>query len=273
MSAGFDNRIVSYETIHKIKDEDFDALIRAIAVHPGEIILDGCCGYGEVSKRILNHSDFELEIYLLDESLVQINRAKKNLPQIPGSNFIVADIARTPFTENFFDKVVIKMGIHEVPKEKQKEIFKEVYRVLKPGGSFVTWELALDESNQELFQKIIREKDQLAGFDALVKNRYFPRLGEVHALYENCGFKDIEDFHEITYSPSTFERIEEMVSRERINGLDQESLRLLGLERTQKLTEYVRKIFPDELKVKLNFMDKGEDITFEIKKMIIRAIK
>src|SRR3989338_7012277 len=80
--AGFDYRIVEYEKIHKIKDEYFEELVDAVDPKPGDVVLDGMDGYGSVSKWISKRAEeqgFKPEIYTLDESKAQIDRARKNI--------------------------------------------------------------------------------------------------------------------------------------------------------------------------------------------------
>lgn len=282
---GFDYRIVEYEEIHKIKEEDFHQLVSAIDPKPGQVILDGMDGYGAVSKHILEEAEkdnFKPEIYTLDESVTQIERARKNIPDIDEAHITQADIRETRFPDNKFDSVVIKMGVHELPQAEQPKIFKEMYRIIKPGGKFVIWELALNEKNQKIFQEFIREKDRLAGFDKLVKNRYFPRHDELRKLFEDAGFVNVQDHYWITYEPSTLGRLQELVSKERkilldqqgvLSEEDEEYLARLGKERVGKWNEFARKHFPENLKGKMKYKDIGDDIQFEIKKIIMLGQK
>jgi ubiquinone/menaquinone biosynthesis C-methylase UbiE len=284
-SRGFDNRIIEYEKVHKIKEADFSVFIQCIDPQAGQIILDGCCGYGSVTKRILDLTlinGYRPEIYLLDQSPVQLARAKERFTHIPRDHFKLSEMCHTDFKSDMFDKVAVKMSIHELPNLEQPIMMTEVYRILKKGGSFVTWELALDAENQKLFQDFINEKDRLAGFDELVNNRYFPRLDELHELFKNAGFVDIEDYHTIWYSPSTKARQDELVSTERKLLLDENGsvsegqeaeLQRLGQLRAKQLTEWTRKNFPERLKVPMKYLDFGDDIQFEIRKMIIRGRK
>ena len=68
--------------------------------------------------------------------------------------FVEADIQNFSFPDNTFDHVVCQFGMMFLP-EKQRG-FKEVYRVLKPGGSFVfnTWERT---ENVEIFRLLLNE--------------------------------------------------------------------------------------------------------------------
>lgn len=284
-TTGFDYRIVEYEKIHKIKAEYFESLIDAVDPKPGEVILDGMDGYGSVAKWIIKRTKeqgFKPEIFTLDESAVQIERARKNIPDIDEHHTVKADIRKTRFPNEKFDSVVIKMGIHEVLKEEQVKIFSEIFRILKSGGKFVVWELALDKDNQKIFQDIIRKKDELAGFDSLVKNRYFPRHEELRELFTQAGFSDIRDHYEIFYEPSTFERKGELVSKERkqfteqkgeITPEDEEKLQQLGKERADKLTRYARERIPENLREKMKYKDLGNDVQFQVKKIIMVGTK
>src|SRR5947199_7084993 len=113
MTQGFDNRIVSYEYIHAVTPEDFNKLIEAIDPKKGEVILDAMCGYGAVGKAILERTS-EAQVIFLDESEVQIKRARENIPQAGNDCFVVATLPNDSFEDNSFDKIVIKMGLHEV---------------------------------------------------------------------------------------------------------------------------------------------------------------
>lgn len=282
---GFDDRIIRYELVHKIEDKDFESLISAIDPQPNQTILDGCSGYGEVAKRIIDttaHHSFRPEVYLFDESSVQLERAKHNLPDLDADHIAQGDIRHTGFTDNTFDTAVIKMGIHELPKDEQIKVLQEMFRIIKPNGKFVTWELALDKDNQVIFQDIIRKKDELAGFNQLVTNRYFPRLDELHSLLEQAGFENVEDFHTIWYQPSTWDRREELVSKEHKELLEQkgvlseediENLRQLGEQRATALADYVRQRIPEELREKMKYKDTGNNVQFEVRKMILKATK
>ena len=83
-----------------------------------EIILDAFCGYGAVGKNCLIKEP-KIDIWFNDESRVQINRAKENLPNIPANRFVLGDFLKVDFGKKLFDKIVIKMGLHEVSKKLQ----------------------------------------------------------------------------------------------------------------------------------------------------------
>ena len=219
---------------------------------------------------------------MLDDSSVQLKRSEDNIPTIDQKHRIQADIRETPFKNGTFDTVVIKMGVHEIPKEEQLKLFLEMNRILKPEGKLVIWELALDKETQNVFRDVIRMKDKLAGFDKLVQNRYFPRHDDLTRLFKKGGFIDVEDYYEFYPRLSTLVRKDELVSKEHKqlenkNGTltkeEEVQLKQLGKERAKLLTEYARKRVPVELRKKMNYKDFGDDIQFSPKKIIMLGYK
>lgn len=281
---GFDDRIVRYEQIHKVKDEYYQALINAIDPREGEVIFEGCAGYADVSRRITEATkDFQNkpEIYLMDESAVQMERAHTEL-QLPEDHMILGDVRQTGMPAEKFDKAIIKMGIHELPKEEQPKVFSEMYRVLKPEGKFVIWELSLNEETQKAFQDILRKKDELAGFDAMVENRYFQRHDELQKLFEDAGFKDVKDEYKIRYVFDPKGRFEELISRDRkemldekgtLSAEDEKELYRRAQERVSALIAYIRERVTDEMKDKVEYKDLGDNIEMTFDKIIMSGKK
>ena len=285
---GFDTRIVRYEEIHKVTGKEYEALIKAIDPQPGEAILEGCAGYADVSQHIIEATqdfDEKTEIYILDESPVQIARARKELGTLPDGHVLVGDIRETGLPDNKFDKAVIKMGVHELPQQEQPKAFAEINRVLKPGGKVIIWELSLDQDTQKAFQDVIRKKDELAGFDLLVANRYFQRHDELEALFEDAGFEEVKDEHHIRYVFNPKGRIDELVSKERlqmknekvdISPEDEETLHQLGQRRVDALIAYIRErvaTLPEEIRQKIEYKDLGDDIEMTFDKIIMSGRK
>lgn len=285
IKRGFDDRIVKYEYIHGNQEQDFKNLITAIDPKETDIILDGCGGYMDISKRILNqfiNNDRKPEIYVWDESSVQLERAKaENI--LPEDHLLQGDIIDISFPDNMFDKVVVKMGMHEISFEKQKIAFQECYRVLKPGGKLIIWELSLpNDEVQKLFQEIIREKDRICGFDFLAENRYFQKHSELVELFNQAGFKNIKDEFPIKSHLSMERRLSEFVSKDRLEIIrtkgrieheDENLLSQFAYERLKKLCEYIREKVPEHLKEKLQYKDSGSNIEFVVDKIIMSGKK
>ncbi|MEX1014502.1 MAG: class I SAM-dependent methyltransferase [Candidatus Paceibacterota bacterium] len=280
----FDFRIVEYEDLHKINKKQFDELVKAVDPQSNEVILDGMSGYGAVAKNILIYSEennFNIEIYVLDNNKVQINRIKDNISDFDKDHIIQGNILNTEFSDNKFDKVVIKMGIHEVPKKEQSKIFKEVNRILKPGGKFIIWEVCLNDKNQSFFQDIIRKKDELSGFDKMVNNRYLPNYRELTSLFKENNFSHIEDNYKTDFVFSVRDRKDELVSKEKIlmnkndkmSKEEEDQLDKLSEKRIEKLINYIKSKIPKNLKSEEDFKDFDNNIEIYVDQVIMSAIK
>jgi ubiquinone/menaquinone biosynthesis C-methylase UbiE len=250
---GFDKRIVSYEYIHSITAEDQKALLNAIDPQPHDKILDAFCGYGAVGKLCLEKEP-SIDLWLNDESIVQIKRAEENLVGLSKTHFILGHFPNVDFDGSSFDKVVIKMGVHEVPKVDQSMVAKKVFEILNPHGKFVVWDIMLKKEFQKMWQDIIRKKDALAGFDMLVKERYFFREDEFLDNMKKAGFTKVRDFHTVKYRFSSIKRLREELHNDK---------RLLD-----QLNDYIRQRVPEDLKKTLKYEDKGDDIQLSITKKI-----
>lgn len=253
MKQGFDVRVVSYEQVHNIQENDWKAFMNAVDPQPGEVILDGMCGYGACAKGI-NTITTEADLYFLDESEVQIKRAKENFPTLDGSRFKTEAMELSSFEDAFFDKVVIKMGLHEVPLIDQPKIANEVYRILKPGGKLILWDIMLDEDTQELFQTIIRKKDELAGFEMLVKERYFFREEQFLNHMETANFSKVDNYHEMIYEFSSINRLHAEFNSNQ--------------EKLDTFNKYIKEVFRDALKERLKYYELENDIHFNVVKKV-----
>jgi len=281
---GFDDRIVRYQKIHKISDEQYAALLKAIDPREGEKIFEGCAGYADVSKHLLQtttHFTKKLEIFIQDESKTQLEIARREV-SLPEDHILLGDVRNTGISENTFDKTIIKMGVHELPKEKQSKVFTEMYRILKPGGKFVIWELSLDADTQEVFSDVVKKKNKLAGFDQIVQNRYLQKHEELVSLFENAGFTNIKDEYFIRYNFNAKSRFDEMISRDRkllletkgaISKTDETELQMKAVTRVNELLDYMRKRIPVELREKVLYKDSGDDVELTVNKVIMSARK
>lgn len=107
----------------------------------GAHIIDAGCGpSGHISKYLHNKG---LNISGVDISDECVAIAGKENPDI---NFTREDFGRLSCSENQFEGLVAYYSILDTPKEYIHILFKEFYRVIKPGGYFL---IAVKEGNSE----------------------------------------------------------------------------------------------------------------------------
>jgi demethylmenaquinone methyltransferase/2-methoxy-6-polyprenyl-1,4-benzoquinol methylase len=147
----------TYELVNHILTLGMDILWRRKAAKTavagdGEMWMDICSGTGEMASYLRRLAPEKTKVFAIDFSFPMIRKAleKKESSRI---TFILSDINTLPFPDNTFDLVIISFAVRNINLNRDKflESLKEIHRVLKPGGRFVSVETSQPES------KIIRK--------------------------------------------------------------------------------------------------------------------
>ena len=104
--------------------------LEGLTIAPETAVLDLCCGSGQTTQVLVERSR---QVTGLDSSPFSIKRAQQSVPQ---AEYVEAFAEAMPFADNHFDLVHTSVAMHEMEPDQRQKIFGEVYRVLKPGGSF-----------------------------------------------------------------------------------------------------------------------------------------
>lgn len=119
------------------------ALIKtALKPYSPKTYIDLCAGTGEIAYNFLKHESSPCQATLVDfsKNMLEVAKSKqKNCPDVHSVHFVQADVQNLPFEEQSADAMTIAYGIRNV--QEPLKCFKEVFRVLKPGGSFGILEL------------------------------------------------------------------------------------------------------------------------------------
>jgi len=91
-------------------------------------VLDLGCGWGN-NMAFLNEQGFDA--YGIDFSESAVRHCREHFTNIELSSF-----EKLPYGDEFFDCVIDRQAIQHNSKEVMQDVFKEVYRVLKPEGLF-----------------------------------------------------------------------------------------------------------------------------------------
>ncbi len=128
------------------------------------------------------------KMYLIDFSEKMIKLAKKKAKKEKiNAEFNVASLDKLPFKDNFFDSAIAVASIHCIPKEKQKQTIKELFRVLKPNAQA---EICVWNKKTKRFKN--SPKERFVGWREKGKRYYYlfePR--EIYKLFKDAGFKII----------------------------------------------------------------------------------
>ena len=113
-------------------------------------MLDLCCGTGDMAF-LLAGQDPEVEVFGVDfsEQMLEMARKRQSRNKVRNVEFLLQQAEHLMFRDEFFDCVVISFGLRDVSD--CEEVLREVYRVLRPGGTIYCLEASQPE-RQELAQ-------------------------------------------------------------------------------------------------------------------------
>lgn len=167
-------------------------------------VLDVACGTGDVSFRL--HELFpEAHITGLDLSPGMLAIAKKKLSTMPASaqekiSFMEGDSLRMPFEDGTFDMVTVAYGVRNF--ERLEDGYREMRRVLKPGGVLCVIELSEPANGliKGLYRLYSRKVIPLIGRLVSKDTRAYsylpesiaacPQRGEMTAMMERAGLRE-----------------------------------------------------------------------------------
>ncbi|WP_257347703.1 demethylmenaquinone methyltransferase [Pseudalkalibacillus decolorationis] len=114
--------------------------MKRMNVQSGSISLDVCCGTADWTIAMAKTVGSSGKAYGLDfsENMLKIGQEKVQKHQLSNVTLVHGNAMELPFDTDSFDYVTIGFGLRNVPNLKQ--VLREMYRVVKPGGKVVCLE-------------------------------------------------------------------------------------------------------------------------------------
>jgi len=145
----FDEISPSYDKLNHLFSGMQDLRWRKLAIkhlqksrNKYECILDLASGSGDLALEMMKLNPDKLYSVDLSEEMLKINKRKVN----SDINIVLqANAEALPFQDNYFDLVGIGFGVRNF--EYLDKCTKEIARVLKPGGKFLTIEMFKSSTN------------------------------------------------------------------------------------------------------------------------------
>ncbi|MDJ0511687.1 MAG: class I SAM-dependent methyltransferase [Crocosphaera sp.] len=168
-----------YESKHSFVSNLAVDLLELLNPQIGEKILDLGCGTGHLTYKITTRG---AKVVGIDNAPTMIEEAHRCYPDI---KFLVRDGVNIELKETF-DAVFSNAALHWI--KEPKKVIHNIWRVLKPGGRFVT-EFG-GKGNIETIISGIYEALDAAGYSSnkQLNPWYFPTVGEYATLLESEGF-------------------------------------------------------------------------------------
>lgn len=213
------DRIEMLTSLHNVTDEQLKYLATTVDeanIVAGYSLVDLFAGDGiaasTIARYTLNKGIAPGKIILVDNHKQILDKAVPKFSDLLPTEFLVVDLFKkfVNIEQNSIDIFVIKMGLHELPFTRQFDLLQEIYNSLRPGGQLVIWENnvpKIGSTDRFGFNKIVAEKDKLAGLSVMAKQRYFTSGTELMAILVAANFIGIEIRHEWTRIWNSHDRL------------------------------------------------------------------
>ena len=159
----FDRIAPVYDAMNRVMTAGLDQRWRRetarAVVRPGDVVLDACCGTGDLALAALREGAGR--VTGLDFSERMLERARRKAPAL---DWVEGDLLALPFADSVFDAATVGFGVRNV--DDLERGVAELRRVLRPGGRLGILE-------------ITQPRGALAPFYRLWFDRIVPLLGRV----------------------------------------------------------------------------------------------
>ncbi|MDZ4247173.1 MAG: ubiquinone/menaquinone biosynthesis methyltransferase [Dehalococcoidia bacterium] len=203
----FDRLSPFYDRVNKIislnRDDYWRRKAAALCGGPARgIALDVATGTGRMALALSARYENVVGVDISDKMMAGGREAMQRLPGFSRMNFILADALVAPFPDNTFDAVAIGFATRNVVD--LRGCFREMLRLVKPGGTIVCLELSrpplkfVDAPYQFYLAKIVpllgkvfsgQSRTYKYIFHSLQK---FPPAGALKQLMEETGLREVK---------------------------------------------------------------------------------
>ena len=146
MAAMFDDVAPTYDRLNTLMTLGSDVRWRRRAVEEtharlGDAVIDVCCGTGKLAAQVAERVGPFGRVEGMDLSDGMIRLATQHFHSLVQAHFGVANAMELPFDDATFDAATIGFGLRNLPDFEGG--FREMARVVRPGGRVVCLELSL----------------------------------------------------------------------------------------------------------------------------------
>jgi ubiquinone/menaquinone biosynthesis C-methylase UbiE len=115
----------------------FEALMYAAGVQPGQHVLDVGCGTGYFARLLARRVGGDGLVVGVDASAEMVRYARQLSAQIRNCQVQLGTAESLSLPSDQFDVVVSSLFMHHLPSDLQRTALREMWRVLRPGGTLL----------------------------------------------------------------------------------------------------------------------------------------
>jgi SAM-dependent methyltransferase len=249
----------SYDVVGRYRQDEVNGFSEQLLDRMAELVdpahatavLDAMAGDGNLTSRLCayckRHGIPVPRLTVLEYSRVQCEFARKQLEgvgaQILWGDALTMACRKTgePLPEHSFDRVMTKSANHEIPRDRQLQLYESVYRILSAGGYFVNLGFLFDDPEErDELARCARVKDTLAGMKAAVVDRYFLTREEFYDRLKQAGFVDVRCAEACTYTIRSEMVAEQYFSQDKREEADLKHQAAQVMARTMRRNRKIR---------------------------------
>jgi ubiquinone/menaquinone biosynthesis C-methylase UbiE len=158
--------------------------MRARNADPANVrLLDVACGTGRVLQQVARAHP-AIRYHGVDLSPFYVRAARKRLRDVAEATLAVENAEHLPYVDGYFDVVTSVYLFHELPRNARRNVVREMFRVLRPGGLVV-----LEDSAQQSDSPALA--DVLRGFPVQYHEPFYGEYldDDLADLLAECGFR------------------------------------------------------------------------------------
>ena len=199
------NRVISFGIDIKWRKK----VVKIIKDTNPDSILDIATGTGDLAINLAKTNASKIVGLDISRGMLEIGKTKIKKKNLDSKiEMILGDSENMPFKDNYFDAITVAFGVRNF--ETLDNGLKEIYRVLKPNGTFVILETSMPtktpyKQGYNFYTKNILpligkafSKDKSAYKYLCESASVFPFGEALNNILRNIGFINVEDF------PQTF---------------------------------------------------------------------
>ena len=169
----------------RFSDENLDfwvpLLIAGAQITPGLDVLDVGCGTGGFAREIAASAQAHVTGYDRSERFIEFAR-RFSEPVAGTVSWVVGDAAELPFSDAYFDRVLLSLVLHQVARP--AAAVGEAFRVLRGGGLVLVRTIAPEDVAERVPERYL---PAMAAADAA----RLPRLETLLDWLRGAGFVDV----------------------------------------------------------------------------------
>ncbi|MFA6255295.1 MAG: methyltransferase domain-containing protein [Patescibacteria group bacterium] len=167
--------------------ELMEELIKESVVNKGDLVLDAGAGTGNLAVRLKQRGANVVALDNSEEGLRQLRVKDQEI------GIIFHDLAKPlSFSDDYFDKIVSNNVIYTLAPGDRDKVFKEFYRILKPGGKIVISNVREGWNPVNIYKDHFKKDIKKIGFWCLILKVFKMIVPTVKMFYYNSKIKKNE---------------------------------------------------------------------------------